>query len=435
MVEIFYWKEKKMANEWKVEKQKKEKRKKLLIKLGITLLGILIFIAYGFYDKYNYGKPSQLFDSHLNKMGEIEEFEFSISGNRGWHYIGISVSEKFLLTLDGNYTVEYYKSNKFLKKEIINKDTVTYYYENKPLMMTGGGHWVTMPLGRIEEDGDYRIVITVHDVEKPLKNYNGKVYFFVNRPSKFLRIEDTMTKESMAKDKRIRLFQKKLYTLIDKNETNKTLIPLRKALDSNNLEKVKKILEADNNISVNTNMLLGRRVLDYASFQNNEKLVQYLIDKGAEIHHKDELGANALTYAIENNSTKTAKSLIDSGIDVNEVVFVHNYLQNRINGKYYPKTMILSPLAYTSGNALFEMTELLLKGNIIDRDVSSYEDKIWVEENAEKNIDVFFYLYQNESRSEDTITKKEREIILKIFKKYNFKINKPKSNFSNQIGH
>jgi len=426
-----------MANEWKVERRKKERKKALINSVYWLIVGVLLFIAYGYYDKFTFGKPSQLFESNLNKVGVIEEFEFSISGNRGWHYVGIAVNDSIYFHLDGNYTVEYYKGNKFLKKEFITKETITKYYKES-VYAGGAKHWSQMPFGKLYDDGEYKVKVTVNDIEKPLQGYNEKVYFYVDRPA--LRMDSYYSQEELDKQAERYRKEKLLLNLIDANETNKVIIPLRKALDTNNIKKVKEILESDNNISIDTNMIFNRRVLNYASFQNNEKLVQYLIDKGADIHHKDELGLNALAYAIENNATKTAKLLLESGVDVNEVKFVHNYLQHRIKGRYYPRTCLFSPLEYVAGNALIEMTELLLKYNIKEgcrvNPMGGYVP------DCDERVSLYNALHPYRevasSGSIRSITKEESEIILKLFKKYNFQMKKRlKSDFlhSKQIGY
>jgi len=426
-----------MANEWKLEKRKKEKKKALINTAWWLIVGVLLFIAYGFYDKFTFGKPSQLFESHLNKVGVTEEFEFSISGNRGWHYVGVAVNDSIYFHLDGNYTVEYYKDHKFLKKEFITKETITKYYKER-IYAGGAKNWSQMPFGKLYADGEYKVKVTVNKIEKPLQGYNKKVYFYVDRP--VLRMDSYYSQEEL--DKKAERYRKEdlLLNLIDANETNEMLIPLRKALDTNNIKIVKEILESDNNISIDTNMIFNRRVLDYASFQNSEKLVQYLIDKGANIHHKDELGLNALAYAIENNATKTAKLLLESGVDVNEVKFVHNYLQHRIKGRYYPRTYLFSPLEYVAGNALIKMTELLLKYNIKEGcRVNSMGE--YVPDCDERNS-LYHALHPYEVQSSGTIksiTKQESEIILKLFEKYNFQMKQPslEVNFLNskQIGY
>ena len=208
------------------------------------------------------------------------------------------------------------------------------------------------------------------------------------------------TPEMKAANKRKKL----LRNLIDSNETNKSLFSLREALDKNSLNIAKNIIETDNNITVNTDMVFKRRPIFYSAFNNNVEITKYLISKGADIHHKDKLNKNALAYAIENNATKTAKLLLDSGVDVKEVDFVQNYLSYRIIYKYNSKTTVMSALQYTGGNALYEMTELLLKNGM--------KDNIIISEGA--NINIYSYIW--------FLKKKEQKKMLELFEKYNIKV-------------
>ncbi len=372
------------------------------------LVIILILVGYGFYKQFSFNEPSVLFTSQLNKVGVTEEFELSVEKKN--YVIGLAINDKKISWrkgVDGNYTIEYYIDNKLNRKEIINKNTITKYYQG--LWHISGSSsfssWKQLVLGQLKQPGNYKIKITVHKPEDNLKNFTGKLYFFADKSNEKLMKEfnNYYTPEMKAQNKR----EKLLKNLIDANETNPNLISLRKALDENNFKKVKEIIELDNNITVNTDMIFKRRPLFYASFHNNTEIAKYLISQGADIHHKDELGKNALAYAIENNATKTAKLLIDNGVDVNEVVFVQNYLQYRIKGKHYPKNRVMSALQYTAGNALYEMTELLLKNGMKDNIID------WIA----TNVNIYNYL-----NSRTTMSKKEKDTMFKLFEKYNFKI-------------
>lgn len=392
------------------------------IKKAFIYFGIIFIILniYGIYAKYTYDYET-LQEADLKKQGYVQKFEFSTK--RGRYRIGILVkNEKFNKeNFDGNYTIEYYLDGQHDRTEIINKATLLKLYKDKSFYnvsssWSGGVFfkqitWDSITLGEVSQAGKHIIKITVHKPESQFKNIKNQLYFFVSKIDENIASE---FKQSSIANKKLRLFE----NLIDVNETNKTLIPLRKALDNNDLEKVIKIVKADNSVAISTNMILQRRPLHYASFHNNTKIAQYLIDNGANIHHKDKLGKNALAYAIENNATKTAKLLIKNGVDISEVKFVQNYLQLKINGKYKPKTMVLAPLQYTAGNALFDMTELLLKHNVKNYEVwlSVYSGDIVIQDN--KN-GLYSYIYQNNEK----LNNKERKKMLKLFEKYNFKLN------------
>jgi ankyrin repeat protein len=311
---------------------------------------------------------------------------------------------------------------KLTRKEIINNKTIGKYYK-ETMWSICTTSWSTMPLGKLVGGGKHKVKITVHKAESKLKNYDKTVYFYVDKPdAKLMKSIERTPKEIASNKKRILI-----RNLIDANETNTLLLPLRKALDQNSFTQVKTIIEEDNNITVDTNMVFERRVLHYSAFHNNLELTKYLIDKGADIHHQDRLGKNALAYAIENNATKTAKLLLDSGMDVNDVLFVQNYLRHRLSGRYIKKTRTLSPLQYTSSNALFEMTELLLEYNITDNAISP-SGLLEKKGTASNRLSMFL--------DDSTMTEKEKDRLFEIYKKYNFTEYKyKKSKPINQIGY
>lgn len=400
-----------------------QKIKKTLIYFGVIFV---LWNMYGVYQRYSHGY-SVLMEAELRKAGDVQEFEFSTKNSR--YRIGLSVKNgKFSeMNFDGNYTIEYYLNGKHDRTEIINKESLSELYKDKALYhissnWSGGLFfkpvtWSSITLGQVIQAGKHKIKITVHKPESQLANIESQLYFFADSSKEkmiqeFERYNTPEHKEANRRDKLLK-------NLIDVNETNQTLIPLRQALDSHDLVKVKEMIEVDNNITVNTDMVFQRRPLHYASFQNNVEIAQYLIDNGADIHHKDELGKNALAYAIENNATKTAKLLLDSGVDVKEVVFVQNYLQHRIYGKYYPKTMVIAPLQYVAGNALFKMTELLLQNNIENYDVDTHPSKAQMVVQKNRN-GLYSYIYQNKDNG--GLTDAEQKKIVELFEKYNFKL-------------
>ncbi|MDD3595659.1 ankyrin repeat domain-containing protein [Sulfuricurvum sp.] len=392
-----------------------------------VVIAIIVLTLGTLYLRYIHNKPEILFETDLKKAGITREFEFSV-GREGY-YIGLAVHDKSIswsrivngedIMMDGNYTIEYYKDDKLEKKEVINRESLSELYKNLYNISASNG-WKQMVLGQIKEPGDYKIRVTVNTPESVLKDFNGTLYFYSNRPSDKLiaELNNYSTPESREAYRKKRLLE----NLIDANETNQTLIPLRNALDTNDTQSVKKIIQSDNNITVNTDMVFHRRALDYAAFHNNTALTKYLIDKGADIHHKDEMEKNALAYAIENNATQTAKLLIESGVNVNEVPFVQNYLLNRLTKIHIYRGMVMSALQYTAGNALFEMTELLLKNGM--------QDNIIVSEGI--NVNVYSYIYFS---SYTTMNEQEQEKMQRLFDKYGVKVENLNQTSPNQIGY
>ncbi len=376
---------------------------------------VVIFILlnlYGIYKRYSSGY-SVLSEADLRHKGDSQEFEFSTKN--GKYIIGLSVKNADLdaANFDGNYTIAYYLNGKYDRTEVINRVSLSELYKNKGLYHIGsswsGGVffkpvvWDSITLGQVTLSGKHKIKITVHKPASKLKMIKSQLYFFADyldeRTSQMFKNFNSPERKVARRKERL------LKNYIDANETNKTLIPLRQAIDTHDLEKVKEIIKADNNITVNTNMVFQRRALHYAAFQNDIKIAKYLIDNGADIHHKDELGKNALAYSIENNATKMAKLLIDSGINVNEVVFVQNYLSNKIEQRY--KGRVMSALQYTAGNSFFEMTELLLNHGM--------QDNIIKTEGTNINVYTYIYLYT-------TMNKKEKEQMQQLFDKYGVKV-------------
>ncbi|MCR8685716.1 ankryin, partial [Campylobacter ureolyticus] len=84
-------------------------------------------------------------------------------------------------------------------------------------------------------------------------------------------------------------------------ETNSTLIPLRKALMDKDTNKVLNFIK-DNNLSADVTMLDKRTPLMYSSFYNDTNTTKELIKLGADVHKKDRYELNALAYAISINS-------------------------------------------------------------------------------------------------------------------------------------
>ena len=114
---------------------------------------------------------------------------------------------------------------------------------------------------------------------------------------------------------------------IDENITQKTLRSYLKAKDTNSLLNFIK----DNNLSVDTRMMYNLTPLMYASFYDDEKTMEELLNLGANPNLKDSYNLSPLAYAIENNSTKTFKLLLDNGAIFDEDMIV----QNHLNGPSY----------------------------------------------------------------------------------------------------
>ncbi len=88
---------------------------------------------------------------------------------------------------------------------------------------------------------------------------------------------------------------------------------------------VEKLNELLSNNDVNTRTEYGRSALMLASsYNSNPKVIQALIDRGADIHARTDYGLTALMTASSNNDTpEVIQVLLDNGADVNarEVVY------------------------------------------------------------------------------------------------------------------
>lgn len=68
--------------------------------------------------------------------------------------------------------------------------------------------------------------------------------------------------------------------------------------------------------SKDKNNLYGITALNYASGAGKHQMVQFLIDKGANVHDKDEYGYTALHVASMNGKNEVVQLLIEKGADV-----------------------------------------------------------------------------------------------------------------------
>ena len=62
----------------------------------------------------------------------------------------------------------------------------------------------------------------------------------------------------------------------------------------------------------------GRTLLIHASFYNRKKVVEYLLELGANLQLKDNVGFTALHAAVNSSNREIARLLLSNGADVNE---------------------------------------------------------------------------------------------------------------------
>jgi ankyrin repeat protein len=91
---------------------------------------------------------------------------------------------------------------------------------------------------------------------------------------------------------------------------------LFKAVNDNNLDKVKEALDkgADVNAKTNVGYDAGSTALLIASYKGHTKIVEMLLAAGADVHAKDKWGFTAL---IKPSESEIVEMLLAAGADVN----------------------------------------------------------------------------------------------------------------------
>ncbi|EDV26079.1 Myotrophin [Trichoplax sp. H2] len=88
------------------------------------------------------------------------------------------------------------------------------------------------------------------------------------------------------------------------------------AIKNGDLEAVKMTISSQN-IDVNGQLQSGRMPLHYAADYGQAKVMDYLLDQGANINQLDKHGISPLLAAIWEGHTNCVKLLIDRGADKN----------------------------------------------------------------------------------------------------------------------
>ena len=99
---------------------------------------------------------------------------------------------------------------------------------------------------------------------------------------------------------------------------------LQKALDRNDLPKIKCCLEHIENINVR--LVKGRTVLTYSPEQSLE-VAKYLIDCGADVNSKDDEGLTPLIWHVLHGNYEIVEFLVEKGADV---TFVDRFGKNAL---------------------------------------------------------------------------------------------------------
>lgn len=94
-----------------------------------------------------------------------------------------------------------------------------------------------------------------------------------------------------------------------------SIIETYRACDSVNLEMLKKHLNVDD---INYSKFTGFTPLGIAVLGCHSHIVDYLIEKSADVNCKDKSGETAIIIAADIGNSEIAKKLIDSGANINE---------------------------------------------------------------------------------------------------------------------
>lgn len=87
-------------------------------------------------------------------------------------------------------------------------------------------------------------------------------------------------------------------------------------IEYNNLEAIKKQIEKNNNV-IHCKDRMGRTLLMYAVTSDNFDIVQYLVDKGANIKEVDDKKWQPIHFAAEHEKFSMVKFLLENGADIN----------------------------------------------------------------------------------------------------------------------
>lgn len=356
-----------------VNEGKKEDRKKYFIFFKKLLLLIALLFIAGFLKYWaQYSAPWMEYQEEVKdytRSNVTQVFEnINLSNNEvyqvGFYFNNSDYVRKHWtqLSLDGNYTLEYYEDGKLLRTLQFNKNYATLGFSSSQ------SHFHRAPFDQIKVPQDMTgkkltIKLTVHQplgFLKMLKQNNEKVYFFIYRVPR----EDVQTFERWKREEKDETLPRSYFaTPFEVYDLNSSHIPLLNALLAKDFKTIKQIIEEDNGIDVNTSLgnietdiIVARKpqnrtALMYAASMNDVKTLKYLIKKGADLNRKDYQRQNALGYAIQNDHVEAAEMLLNAGAKLEDVDYV------TIKGTQ----QVSSPLIAAVGSNSYKMTKFLLE--------------------------------------------------------------------------
>lgn len=390
----------KRLNEKQVEVKKsiRKSNQELIKKMGLILL--VIFFSFLSHLLGLNLPPSFIMQEKFDLDKKVQNYEVSLSG-KGNYEIGLYLGREFGVQKyknDANYTLEYYNNGKLFRKYkfhrwtkdmIMDRGAIPFETRNRHEMLIFD--YIHIPKDfKFEE---FTVKIIIHQnfsmFEKVDKEKRDNISFIVKN-----RSEIFYPNKSDEELKEIEKFLREMYPhnikITELYDTNQSKLPLLKALFNKDRDTVKKIIEEDNGIGVET--ILGaeaeirrsnqRTALFYASYFNDIPTLEYLISKGANIRHRDITRKYPIAYAMENNSIEAVKYFFNLGIKPSEV----NYLYNKKVRSNY------APLNFAFSIGSYELSKLL-----IDNNATSRYPNI---KSIYKNKDIYRFLYDFDNYKE-----------------------------------
>ena len=273
-------------------------------------------------------------DTHLRKDGCYE--------------LGLASDEQIFSkdNFDGEYKLEFYNKNELLDTHVVSKARALRFYSDTDYSQVIFDV-VKVPLKRYS---GLRVKLTILRPETVFKKLtDSSAYFYINYAP------DLMCGKELE-DYREQVRIKNL--TIDTEETNTSLVPLYQALKDKDTKEVKKIITSG--IPVNVKMIGERTPLHFSAYENDRATSEYLLEAGANMEAEDIHKRTPLYYAIENNATQTAKLLLEKNAKIPELVgFTGKNVKLKSDGA--------PAFFYASCSEMFEMAELLLQDERIDK--------------------------------------------------------------------
>lgn len=280
---------------------------------------------------------------------------------------------------DGDYSLKYYCDNHIVRQvnNIHIKNNEEVYYDNSD--------WHTMifidkfNLPNDISCNNFSLEITAEKSFSLFKklNVDNPTTLYIKKSEYASQFEQILSQEQKTFSAKYPndFINVPIEPVEDSNATKQALLD---ALLKKDFDNFQKLLIANN---LDANVELGedgygkqrkRTPLFYAANRDDLPIVSYLLQHGADIHHKDFIQKTALQYAIESNAVQTVAYLLGNGADVKDACYVYS-IDNR-NGVYRGEAR-LTPLVFAAKYEYFDLFQTLLEHGFrkIDMDCSGLD--------------------------------------------------------------